>query len=351
MRVLHVDSALGWRGGQNQVWLTAKGMAARGHEVLVACRRGGRLAALLHENRLPLREIPFRGDFWPPAILALRRVARAFQPDVVQLHDPHAVSAGLLAGSAAKHRIATRRVDFPLKSGKYRRCERVIAVSRAIAAVLAEGGVSPERMRVVYEGVPDRPGEAGGREVFAALGIPAGAPVVGNVAALTDHKDHKTLLEAAALVGPRVPEARFLILGEGELRASLEVLARELGLLDRVVFAGFRTDLDRLIPAFSVLCLASHHEGLGTSLLDAMNFGRPIVATNAGGIPEAVEDGVSGRVVEARAPQRLADALCEVLLDPGRAAAMGEAGRRRFEERFSVDRMLDATLRVYAELP
>lgn len=350
MRVLHVDSALGWRGGQNQVWLAAKGMAARGHEVLVACRLGGRLAARLQEARLAVREIPFRGDFWPPAIFALRRVAREFRPDVVQLHDPHAVSAGLLAGRSAKPRIATRRVDFPPKSGKYRRCERVIAVSRAIATVLAESGVSPERTRVVYEGVPDRPGQSGGREVFTALGIPPGAPVVGNVAALTDHKDHQTLLEAAALLRPRVPEARFLILGEGELRASLESRARELGLADRVVFAGFRTDLDRLIPAFTVFCLSSHHEGLGTSLLDAMNFARPSVATNAGGIPEAVEDGVTGRLVRAQAPQQLADALCEVLLDPERAAAMGAAGRRRFEERFSVGRMLDGTLDVYAEL-
>ncbi len=350
MRVLHVDSALGWRGGQNQVWLTAKGMAARGHEVLVACRRGGRLAARLHEARLPVREIPFRGDFWPPAILTLRRVVREFRPDVVQLHDPHAVAAGLFAGRAAQRRIATRRVDFPVLSGKYRRCERVVAVSRAIAAVLAAGGVPEARLRVVYEGVPDRPAQDGGREVFAALGIPADAPVVGNVAALTDHKDHATLLEAAALVGARVPKARFLILGEGELRSSLETRARELGLTGRVVFGGFRTDLDRLIPAFTVSCLTSHHEGLGTSLLDAMNFARPIVVTNAGGIPEAVEDGVTGRVVAARAPEHLANALCEVLLDSTRAATLGASGRQRFLERFSVERMLDATLGVYAEL-
>ncbi len=350
MRVLHVDSALGWRGGQSQVLLTARGMLARGHEVVVAARTGGKLAERAGQTQLALREIPFRGDFWPPAILALRRVCREFRPDVVQLHDPHAVAAGLFAGRAPQRRVATRRTDFPLRSGKYRRCERVVAVSRAIAAVVAAGGVSAQRVRVVHEGVPDRPAEDGGREVFAALGIPADAPVVGNVAALTDHKDHATFLEAAALVGSRVPRARFLILGEGELRASLEARARELGLAGRVVFGGFRSDLDRLIPAFTVFCLSSHHEGLGTSLLDAMNFARPIVATNAGGIPEAVADGVTGRLVKTRSPERLANALCEVLLDPGRATAMGVAGRQRFLEHFSVERMLDATLGVYAEL-
>ena len=129
-------------------------------------------------------------------------------------------------------------------------------------------------------------------------------PVVGNVAALTDHKDHATLVEAMALLRPRSPEARFVIVGEGELRPALEGLARERGASDRVVFAGFRTDLDRLLPAFDVFCLSSRLEGLGTSLLDAMAFARPVVATAAGGIPEAVEDGVTGRLVRRRGTRR-----------------------------------------------
>jgi glycosyltransferase involved in cell wall biosynthesis len=348
MRVLHVDSALGWRGGQNQVWLTATGMAARGHEVALACRRDGELARRGRASGLAIHEVPFRGDLWPPAILALRRVVGAFRPEVLQLHDPHALAAGLLAGGRAR-RVATRRVDFGIRSGKYRRAERVIAVSRAIAAVLTGGGVPAERVRVVYEGVADRPPQPGGREVLLSLGIPKDAPVVGNVAALTDHKDHQTLLEAMALLRNRVPEARLFILGEGELRARLEANVRERGLADRVVFAGFRTDLDRLVPAFSVFCLSSHHEGLGTSLLDAMNFGLPVVATDAGGMPEAVEDRVTGRVVATRSPALLADALAEALLAPDTARAWGAAGRRRFLERFSAERMVDATLAVLQE--
>jgi glycosyltransferase involved in cell wall biosynthesis len=108
--------------------------------------------------------------------------------------------------------------------------------------------------------------------------------------------------------------------------------------------------MDRLIPAFTVFCLSSHMEGLGTSLLDAMCFSRPIVATAAGGIPEAVEDGLTGRVVPVKAPEALASALVEVLSDPCRQRAMGEAGRRRFEERFTADRMVEETLKVYAEI-
>ena len=356
MKVLHVDTALSWRGGQNQVLLSARGMAARGHEVRVACRKGGALAERAGAEGLPVSALGFRGDLWPPAVGSLARLLRSFRPDVVQLHDPHAVTAGLLAVGIAHGPavVATRRVDFPLRGPlsrwKYGACGRVIAVSRAIAKLLERDGIAPDRLRVVYEGVPDRPALAGGDEVLRSLGIPEGCPVIGNVAALTDHKDHSLLLRAAARVLERAPQARFLILGEGERRPSLEREAAELGLRDRCVFAGFRTDLDRLLPSFALFCLSSRLEGLGTSLLDAMCFGVAIVATAAGGIPEAVEDGVTGRLVPPGDAAALAGALVELLEDEGRRRAMGANGRRRFEDRFSAARMVEETLRVYAGL-
>jgi glycosyltransferase involved in cell wall biosynthesis len=355
VRVLHVDSARSWRGGQNQVLLAARGMARAGHDVAVACQQGGMLERRLREAGLAAHGLRFRGDLSPGAVLPLARFFGRFQPEVVQLHDPHAVSAGLLAAQLrpGARLLATRRVDFPLRSrlsrAKYRACDRVIAVSRAIAAILAASGVADAQVRVVYEGVDDRPPQGGGRALLAELGVPPGAPVVGNVAALTDHKDHPTLLAAAVRVTAALPEVRFVIVGEGERRAALEAEAASLGLGGRCLFTGFRPDLDRLLPAFDVFCLSSHMEGLGTSLLDAMAFARPVVATRAGGIPEAVEDGVTGLLVPVRDPAALADALLAVLHDPARAAAMGAAGRARFESHFTADRMVEQTLAVYAE--
>lgn len=356
MRVVHVDSAASWRGGQNQVLLTARAMAARGHEVVVACRRGGALEERARAAGLDVRAIPFRGDLWPPAAWALARVLRETSPRVVQLHDPHALSAGLLARALGPRAplVATRRVDFHVKGAlsraKYRAAARVIAVSGAIADVLEQDGVARASVRVVHEGVPDRSPAPGGREALRALGVPDGALVVGNVAALTDHKDHRTLLDAAARVVRERPEARFVVVGDGELRAPLEAQARALGLGDRCIFAGFRGDLDVLLPAFDVFCLSSHMEGLGTSLLDAMAFARPVVATRAGGIPEAVEDGVTGRVVPARDAAALAGALLDVLDDASLRATYGAAGRARFLARFTADRMADATLAVLSEV-
>lgn len=355
MRVLHVDTAATWRGGQNQVFLTALGQSGRGHDVAVACREGGVLEERLGRAGVRAHPVAFRGDLSPLAALSLARVLRAFRPDVVHLHDPHAISAGLMAVrlQAGARVVGTRRVDFalrsPLSRHKYRSCARVIAVSRAIAAVLEQGGIFAEQVRVVYEGVPSRAPAPGGREALAALGVPEGAPVVGNVAALAEHKDQATLLAAMPRVLEAVPDVRALLVGDGERRAALEAQAAALGLGDRCVFAGFRTDVDALIPAFTVFCLSSRTEGLGTSLLDAMNFGRPVVATSAGGIPEAVEDGVSGRIVPVGDPEALARALVGLLRDEACRTAMGEAGRRRFEERFTADRMVDETLGVYGE--
>jgi glycosyltransferase involved in cell wall biosynthesis len=222
-------------------------------------------------------------------------------------------------------------------------------VSRAILGVLESAGVERERLRLVYEGVPEPARVPGGREALASLGVPQHAQVIGNVAALTGHKDHATLLEAMALVRARKPDARLVICGEGELRGALEARARALGIADRVLFAGFRRDLDRLMPAFDVFCLSSHLEGLGTSLLDAMALGLPVVATAAGGIPEAVEDGATGRLVAPRDARALADALAEALGDERQLAAWGEAGRRRYLECFTAERMVDETLRVIEE--
>ena len=176
-----------------------------------------------------------------------------------------------------------------------------------------------------------------------------GELVVGTVANLRATKGYPDLMRAAREVVHNVPNVRFVAVGRGPLEAELRALGCELGLGDRFELLGHRPDAVQVMSAFDVFCLSSHMEGLGTSLLDAMCYGRAVVGTAAGGIPEAVEDGVTGRVVPAQQPEALAAALTEVLLDPARREAMGQAGRARFLARFTADRMVDATLGVYAE--
>jgi glycosyltransferase involved in cell wall biosynthesis len=303
-----------------------------------------------------VRPLAFGGDLAPGAILGLARVLWGDAPDVVHAHDPHAISAGLLAARLVRgpRVVASRRVPLHLRGlpslRKYAACDRVIAVSRAVARVLLEDGLPPNRLLLIYDGVPDRRPPRDALDALGELGIPTRSPVIGNVAALTEHKDHATLLAAMPRVLEAVPAARLVIVGAGELRGQLEAEARMRGLGARCVFTGFRADIDRLIPAFSLLCLTSSTEALGTSLLDAMCFGRPVVATATGGIPEAVEHGKTGLLVPVGDPATLADALADLLLRADRRETLGEAGRRRFEREFTAERMVDETLRLYEDL-
>ncbi|MEO8361685.1 MAG: glycosyltransferase family 4 protein [Vicinamibacteria bacterium] len=355
MKILHIDTATEWRGGQNQIVLTAVGQRARGHQVEVFANPDGPLAVRGRAAGLSVPERSVgRGDFSLKTLGSVRGAVRSFAPDVLHIHESHGLMAALLAVRGMEPRprmIASRRVDFPLKAMsrfKYGRMDKVLAVSNAVCDVLIHGGLPAEKVLLVHEGVNDRPPVPGGRKLLAALGVPEGAPVVGNVAQLVDHKDHATLIRAAAQVLKVLPDCRFVICGDGPLKASLMGLAGSLGIGEQILFAGFRPDLDALIPAFDIFCLSSHLEGLGTSVLDAMCFSRPVVATRAGGIPDAVLDGQTGRLVAPRDHQALADALLETLASDALKRRYGLVGRARFLRHLTSDAMVDATLAAYA---
>jgi len=186
--------------------------------------------------------------------------------------------------------------------------------------------------------------------VHEAFWLPHGAPVVGNVAALVPHKGQRYLIEAAHLVVQQMSDARFIILGEGELREHLEHLVREHHLEKHVLLPGFRTDVLGCIKGLDLFVMSSVTEGLGTSLLDAMACARAIVATRAGGIPEIVEDEVNGLLVPPRDHTALAQAIVRALKDEALRRRMGDAGLARVRERFTVDRMVDETAAVYARV-
>jgi glycosyltransferase involved in cell wall biosynthesis len=164
---------------------------------------------------------------------------------------------------------------------------------------------------------------------------------------LADHKGQRYLVAAAPAVLARFPQARVLVVGAGELLEPLAAQARKLGVADRVLFPGFRSDVPALLAALDLFVFPSHLEGLGTSVLDALALGLPVVATTAGGIPEMIEDGVHGRLVPPRDPDALARAMVELLEQPELARALGEAGRARVLAEFTADRMVEKTLAEY----
>ena len=354
---LHIDTARTWRGGQSQVLLTVLGLRAAGHRAALVAHPAGELWRRASEGP-DLIPIAVRSEMDLSAAWKLSRVVKQLGPAIVHAHDPHAVAIGALALSmsteAVKPRlVAARRVDFHLKTNalsrwKYRQVERFICSSDAIRRMLVADGV-PEALTItVREGIDiERVAAAPAADLHAEFWLPHHAPIVGNVAALVPHKGQTHLIEAAALVVRKVPDARFVIAGEGDLRPSLERLIKERRLEKHVFLAGFRPDVLSVHKAFDIFAMSSVTEGLGTSVLDAMACAKPVVATAAGGIPEAVVDGVTGVLVEPRDHDAMARALIALLADEDARTGMGAAGLRRVRDEFSIERLVRETLRVY----
>jgi len=231
------------------------------------------------------------------------------------------------------------------------RVGRFIAVSECIREILLRAGLSPSKVVTIHSGVDlgkfDGVGPLNGfRDGWS---IPQEAILVGSVAALAPCKDQHTLLRAAQRVVARIPQARFLIVGEGELEGVLRRQRDELGLCKHVVFTGFRWDVGAVLRILDVFVLSSYLEGLGTSVLDAMLCSLPVVATRVGGVPEMVADGRSGLLVPPRDPEALADAIGVLLEDKGRRRTFGQEGRRLVEQ-FDIEKTVHRTERVYLEL-
>jgi len=355
---LHIDTARTWRGGQNQVLALVTGLEGLGHPATLVAHESGELKRRAAEG-LRFEGFAPRSEFDAQAGWALSRAIARVEPDVVHAHDPMAVSLAAMAWRMAPATVprplfvAARRVDFHLKRHafsrwKYRQVDVFVAASRVIADMLVADGVPADRVEVVHDGVNvgaiDQHPPV---DVHGTFWLPHGAPVVGNVAALAPHKGQTHLVAAAARLVPEVPDLRVLIVGEGDLRPALERQIRELGLERHVVLTGFRHDAIGIIKSLDLFVLSSVTEGLGSAALEAMACERAVVATRAGGIPEAVIDGQTGRLVPPGDPEALAGPILELVRDPARRAAFGAAGRARVIAQFSVDRMVERTLAVY----
>jgi glycosyltransferase involved in cell wall biosynthesis len=361
---LHIDTARTWRGGQNQVLLTVNGLRAIGQRAALVAHPDGELRRRAAEG-LDLIPLAPRSEMDLTAAWRLARVVKRLAPDVLHAHDAHGVAMASLAlslgatsraGGRAPLLVVSRRVDFHIHGNsfsrwKHRQVDCFIAASEAIRQMLIGDGVPPERVVTVHEGIDvEHVLAAPPVNVHEAFWLPHHAPVVGNVAALVPHKGQRHLIEAAHLVLRDVPDARFVILGEGELREHLEHQVHEHHLDKHVLLPGFRTDVLGCIKGFDVFAMSSITEGLGTSILDAMACSRAVVATRAGGIPEIVEHGVTGLLSAPRDHTDMAAQIISLLKHERLRQQMGEAGFARVRERFTVERMISETARVYETL-
>lgn len=357
MKILHVEAGRHFYGGARQVAYIIEGLAQRGVANLLACPPDAAIARHLGAQA-QLCPLPMKGDADLLLVPRLLRLIRAERPDLVHIHSRRGADlwGGIAARLAGVPCVLSRRVDNPESPAwvalKYRLFDRVITISEAIRQVLLAEGVPAAKLHCVRSALEAAPWlqPVDRRAMRREFGLPEEALLVGMVAQLIPRKGHRHLFATLPALLARFPDLKVLVFGRGPLEAELRAEAARPELGGCVHFAGFRDDLPRWLGGLDVLAHPAEMEGLGIALLQAAAAAVPIVTSRAGGMPEAVQDGVSGLLTKPGDVPALTEALARLLADAELRRHMGEAGRARVLAEFSIDAMVEGNLAVYRQL-
>lgn len=348
-------------GGLHALYL-ARHLPREKFDLTVAFGPGYPLDAAFAQLDLPIVHLPLSRGVSPMANLkAYFRIRRLIRDGGFDIVLSACSIAGLLGRIAAWlgrvpvnafviHAYACRPHQNGLKRAILRQVEKAIDLITdryvAVSQATMDSGVNarimhPRKVDVIWNGIPaDAAPPEARNHVRAGWNIPDDAVLVGTVARLEKQKGIADFLNAVAILAPQRPAARFVVVGEGPLRDALTAQARDLGIADRVLFAGWRDDVAAVMSALDVFCLPSLWEQFPFSVLEAMAASRPVVATRVDGVPEAVVDGETGLLVPSRDTGAMAAALLRVVDSADLRTRMGAAGRARVTEAFSIDEMI-----------
>ncbi len=359
LTIVHIDTQTSWRGGEKQVIELIKGLEELGQKNYLFCKSSSEISKMAEKKDINLVHLPLRGEWDIFSVLEMRSFVKKNKVDIVHAHTSHAHSIALLALLRMSNckLVVSRRVDFHVynyfsKRFKYgKRVGKIITVSDAIKRILIEDGIDPEILVTIRSGFVTGEFEKSDKSIDLRkkLGIGPETVVVSTIAALAPHKAHQILLKAASHVLKKHPDVKFLFAGEGEMKAQIEKDIHNLGIEDSIILLGFVKDVGAVYRASDIFALSSEEEGLCTSILDAMYFGLPIVATSAGGIPELVHDGINGLIVPVNNYMLFAERLNVLIEDRDRRKTMGLRSSGILEQN-TVQQTIEKTLSVYNEL-
>ncbi len=359
LRILHTESSLGWGGQEIRVLTEARGVARRGHEVLLAAPAEARIFHEAPRFGVEALALPL-GRKRVGAMLALRAflAGRAF--DVVNTHSSTDSWLAALACSTLRPApaiVRTRHISASVPRNAATRwlytaaTERIVTTGERLRLqVIEETGVEGARVISIPTGIDlerFRPGDRNAARL--GVGLPDAIPIVGIVATLRSWKGHRYLLEAIAAMGR--PEVMLIVVGDGPQREALEKLAAGLQIEHAVRFAGNQADVAPWMRSFDVFCLPSYaNEGVPQALMQAMACGLAVVTTPVGSIAEIVSDARTGVIVAPEDARALRGAIEGLLDDAPRREALGAAAAREAAQRFGEARMVDAMLEVFRDV-
>jgi glycosyltransferase involved in cell wall biosynthesis len=357
MHILHIETGRNLYGGALQVFYLLNGLKGKGFKNSLVCPKGSEISRQAGDAAR-IFDVPFMGDLDLTFLPRLCRIIRSERPDFIHVHSRRGADiwGGLAARLTATPGIITRRVDNPepawLVRRKYLLYNRVVTISDGIRRVLQSEGFPKEKITLIHSAVDlNRYSGHCEKEWFLnEFGLNSGNKVIGTAAQLIPRKGHRYIVEAAHEILKQFPETRFLFFGQGPLKEELQTLCRDSGLSDFIHFAGFRKDLELILPCLDILLHPASMEGLGVSLLQAAASEVPIIGTKAGGIPEIVHDGINGYLINPADRSAIVSSVLSLLQDPEKRKRFGRAGRQLVESSFSIDAMVNGYIQIYNEI-
>jgi glycosyltransferase involved in cell wall biosynthesis len=358
--ILHTEASNGWGGQEIRIFREMWGIRNRGYRVLLASPPEAALYRRATEAGLDTLPAPMDRRRFLGCVGSLRRIIRDYGVDVINTHSSSDSWIGSIAGRLEGVAVLrTRHISSAVNGNLLTRwlygrlSDEVITTGEFIRSQLIRDlGLNPARVFSIPTGIVcDDFVQTDGRGLRREFGVPEDVPVVGIAAVLRSWKGHLDLLQAMALVLNVFPDARLLIVGDGPMREKIESRIQELGLGQRTVLTGHREDIANVIAALDVAVMASYaSEGIPQFALQAMASGKPVVATRVGGIPEVVQDRITGLLVEPGSPESLSRAIVILFRDETERGRMGKRGREWVAAHHSFEGMLDRLEACYRRL-
>jgi glycosyltransferase involved in cell wall biosynthesis len=356
LKILQLCASSASSGAENHIVALSQGLLERGHDVLVAVPRGGWLQTNLEAKQVPVRSMKMKDlDYWI-SIVKLVGIVRKRRIDILHTHLSRAACIGHAVGRltgvpvvATAHVRNTARIYKRLARGR----NRLIAVSQFGADLLAGNRIPKKFIRTIYHGTDfaDTEISCSSEAVKLEFGIPAERAIIGLVGKVCRDKGQLELIRATSQLVSSGLDLHVMLIGRSDEK-YLQKLQREiteLELQDRVLFAGTRDDVARLIDSFTISVLPSCMETFGLAAVESSARGKPVVATRVGAIPEIIRDMETGILVDLN-PSSIATAIGQLLNDPQMLSDMGERGRQWVRSEFTVAKMVDKTESLYQEV-
>lgn len=326
LTILHVSTPSSWRGGEQQLAYLYEELDRKGVKQFILCRKNSELAKkgkaknwnIIECSKITAIDLNFA--------LKIKRVCKAKNIGTIHTHDSHAHSFAILSASVWQNKtpiVVSRRVDFPIKKSwfskyKYNHplVKRILCVSKAILDLTAPDIQNKQILKTIHSGIDLNrfpfPKEFPG-SLRKEFNVPSSKTIIGNVAAISPHKDYFTFVDTVEIITKKRNDVHFFIIGTGPLEQEIKDYVEQKQLNKHITFTGFRSDIPQILPQLDIFLITSETEGLGTSVIDAFACKVPVVATKAGGIPELVIHGKTGLLCDVKKSDELAEQVVLML--------------------------------------